>query len=75
MKAYIVTSGDYSDYGIEAVFLDPHLANGFVILWNLFKPPAADKSRVEEYLIAHDESAFRLSRWGRDEAASGPHVR
>ena len=50
MKIYVVTSGEYSDYGICAVFTDKEKAKLFCALredW--FEPP-----RIEEYDTSDD---------------------
>lgn len=50
MKVYVVTSGDYSDYGIEAVFTDAQKAIDYAkycCSW--------DAGRVEEYETKDDE--------------------
>lgn len=48
MKIYIVTCGEYSDYGILAAFLDKSKAESFVEKYN--RPDGCyDKAEIEEY--------------------------
>ena len=42
---YVVTSGEYSDYGIDAMFDDKELAQDFIDSFN----PSYDEMRIEEY--------------------------
>jgi len=46
-KVYIVTSGEYSDYVIERVFLDKQKAEAYVRV--------CEKSKLEEYEVADQE--------------------
>lgn len=46
---YVVTSGKYSDYGIEAVFLDKEKAEQYVEIANVGEYDPYDESRIEEY--------------------------
>jgi hypothetical protein len=45
MKVYVVTSGCYSDYGIEAVFDSMELAQNFISLYK----NVGDLNGIEEY--------------------------
>ena len=45
-KIYVVTSGDYSDYGIDAIFTSRELAQAFI---NAFKKRDYDEFRIEEF--------------------------
>ena len=46
MKVYIVTEGCYSDYHIEAVFLDKQKAESYIVGW--------DGYHIEEFETADD---------------------
>ena len=48
MKIYIVTSGCYSDYGIDAVFLDEKEAEKYIATKNK-EDPWHDNYGIEEY--------------------------
>lgn len=45
---YVVTSGDYSDYGIEGMFSDRAKADAFAALWPV---DGYKQARVEEYRL------------------------
>ena len=49
MKIYIVTRGEYSDYGILAAFLDKAKAEQFVEKYNRGVNYDPDKAEIEEY--------------------------
>lgn len=62
MKLYVVTSGCYSGYGIEKIFLDPEKARAFLLSlgWS--------DVRIEEYETADDQIEYskdmiEKSRW------------
>lgn len=46
-KIYIITSGDYSEYGIEAVFTDKHEAEKYCAFYN---DEVSYEKRIEEYI-------------------------
>jgi hypothetical protein len=48
MKIYVVTSGDYSDYHIDKVFIDEEKAKKYIECQNRYLE-YNDKSRLEEY--------------------------
>ena len=52
-KAYIVTSGDYSDYHIVAVFTDHEKAEHFLGVYNSTHW-ASSQAEIEEYTIGDD---------------------
>lgn len=47
-KIYVVTSGDYSDYGIDAIFTSEELAQAFI---NGFKERSYQEFRIEEHKL------------------------
>ena len=47
MTVYVITSGDYSDYAIEALFTDKAKAEAFVYIYN--KSHEWDSACIEEY--------------------------
>ena len=47
MKIYIVTIGEYSDYGILAAFLDKSKAEAFIKKYNRCR--IGDEARIEEF--------------------------
>ena len=49
MTIYIVTAGEYSDYGILAAFLDKTKAEQFVERYNRGVNYDSDKAEIEEY--------------------------
>lgn len=49
MKIYIVTSGEYSDYGILAAFLDKSKAEAFAQKYNRGVDYDPDRAEIEEY--------------------------
>lgn len=55
MKVYIVTAGEYSDYGIQKVFLDQDKAEKYAKYRNGYN--SWDDYRVEEYDTFDDEYA------------------
>ena len=53
-KAYIVTSGSYSDYHIVAVFTDHEKAEHFLGVYNSTQHWAFSQAEIEEYTIGDD---------------------
>ena len=54
-KVYLVTSGDYSDYGVDAVFTSEELANKFIRSFE----KSYKEFRVEEYDLNPHEKQLR----------------
>jgi hypothetical protein len=48
-KVYIITAGEYSDYGIKTVFLDPKEAQAYCDAHNNLRESSYDKFGVEEW--------------------------
>lgn len=61
---YIVTSGSYSDYGINCVFSDETLANEYVRQKNERETYSSDHYRVEEYEL-DPKSPSSFARTGK----------
>jgi hypothetical protein len=59
---YVVTRGDYSDYGIQGVFTDKSLAEAMVNHINLMKK--YEDARIEEYPINPHEAMLRAGVFG-----------
>lgn len=51
MKVYVVTTGEYSDYGIDAVFLEEKKAMLYCAVRNIKSP---DSFKIEEYETLDD---------------------
>ena len=51
MKVYVVTTGEYSDYGIDAVFAEEKKAMLYCAVRNIKSP---DSFRIEEYETLDD---------------------
>ena len=49
MKVYVITSGEYSDYGIQAVALSREKAELICAMLNSPKIDYSDATRIEEY--------------------------
>ncbi len=47
-KVYVVTSGEYSEYGIEAIFDDEDLAKKFMAM---FEKKEYDNMKIEEHIL------------------------
>lgn len=50
MKVFVVTSGRYSDYGINAMFSTRELAESYIELFN----PEADFNEIDEWALDDD---------------------
>lgn len=58
MKIFIVTSGEYSDYGINRVFLNQENADRYVEVYNRGQTPY-NHARIEEYDVTDgDDGEF-----------------
>ena len=53
-KAYVITSGEYSDKGIVAVFTDAKKARLFLNVWNKTHTSFFDYAQIEEYNLSDD---------------------
>ena len=80
-KAYIVTSGDYSDYHIVAVFTDHEKAEHFLGVYNSSTHWASSQAEIEEYTIGDDavdvstkEVLVELSMFPTDDAVITYHL-
>lgn len=60
MKVYVVTEGEYSDYGIVKVFLDKEKAEKYAELYEKTER-FADNVNVEEYTIYDDSFDSNLT--------------
>ena len=56
---YVVTSGSYSDYGINAVFDDEQLAKDFIAM---FKKGSYIDMQIEEWELNPEEENIRAKR-------------
>ena len=68
-KAYIVTSGEYSDYGIDMVFLSEEKAMAWCNMMGSGlddgeRDPAMSSYRIEEYAIGDGEELPPLEKAG-----------
>jgi len=61
MKIYIVTSGDYSTYGINAVFTTRQAAEDYVEIWNRASSDT-DWASIEEWTADAANSKFLVYR-------------
>lgn len=73
---YVVTSGEYSDYGIRAIFSTRELADAYIAECNRHPREAWDEGETEdadEHLWGYDE---RIEEWPLDKmvGAKGAHV-
>lgn len=57
-KIYVVTSGSYSDYGIERVFKDKRKAEIYCATRNTQSDLISIKHRIEEYEIADEKIEY-----------------
>lgn len=53
---YVVTSGEYSDYGINALFDDRAAAEAFIAR---FLPHPADDGRIQEWIVNEHTGPMR----------------
>lgn len=61
-KVYVVTSGEYSDYGISAIFDDKLLAQKYIEIYNQFSD-YNDYNNIEEYEINPIEQQLKQGRF------------
>ena len=67
---YVVTSGEYSDYGIQAVFLDKAEAESYHA--DLQKSSPHDSPRIEEWAVGRPGPEVLKPSWGvRIDVATG----
>lgn len=59
-EVYVVTSGEYSDYGINRIFLDRDLAEAYCAAHHNDSPYGEDRPQIEVWEIS-DESDIKMN--------------
>lgn len=60
-EVYVVTSGEYSDYGINRIFLDQDLAEAYCAAHHNDSPYGEDRPQIEVWEIS-DESDIKVDK-------------
>lgn len=62
-KIYVVTSGEYSDYCINAVFESREKAELYCAIKNATKEYRYDRCEIEEYELSDDTIEGNIDKW------------